>query len=395
MMLEDLTFLQSATGKRWLAELADSTITKHNHLQIISRLRCEMEPAWAQAVMETAVLRQKATKKFSRAANMFFTRPALEQSSSERISAYRARRFADAGLHRIADLGCGIGGDAIGMAAHAHVIGVEIDPLRLAMASANVQAYGRDLMFEPMLADFTTLSLPNTDGLFFDPARRDEYGKRFFSVHAYRPPLSWIEGWKEGLPTAVKISPGVKYDELPADAEIEFISVHGELKEAVLWYGELQTAVERRATLLVDDNLHTMTTVNMPNHIEIAPPKQYLYEPDSAIIRAHLVKQLAANLGATKIDDDIAYLSSDVKIETPFARRFRIDDYFPFQLKRLRRYLRERGIGRVTIKKRGSPLEPEDLRRRLRLRGQGTCTIFLTFVGGETAVLIHNDDDSK
>ncbi len=395
MTLDDLTFLQSAAGKRWLSEIADSTITKHNHLQIISRLRREMEPARAQAVMETAVLRQKATKKFSRAAEMFFTRPALEQSSSERISAYRAHRFADAGVCRVADLGCGIGGDAIGMVAHAHVIGVEIEPLRLAMASANVQAYGREPMFEPLLADFTTLSLPNVDGLFFDPARRDEHGKRFFSVHAYQPALRWVEGWKGGLPTAVKISPGVKYDELPADAEVEFISVRGELKEAVLWYGDLRTAVDRRATLLVDDNIHTMTTVDMPHHIETAPPKRFLYEPDNAIIRAHLVKQLAAQIGAVKLDDDIAYLSSDEKIETPFARRFRIDDYFPFQLKRLRRYLRERGIGRVTIKKRGSPLEPEELRQRLRLRGQRACTLFLTFVEGETAVLIQNDDGNE
>ncbi len=391
MTLDDFTFLQSPAGGRWLAELADTPISKHNQLQIASHLRQEMEPARAQAVMETAVLRQKAITKFSRAAQMFFTRPALEQSSSETIASYRAHRFADAGICRVADLGCGIGGDAIGMAAHAHVIGVEMEPLRLAMAEANMRAYGRELMFKPLLADFTTLSLPDVDALFFDPARRDARGKRFFSVHAYQPPLRWIEGWKGGLPTAVKISPGVDYNELPADAEVEFISVNGELKEAVLWYGSLRTHVERRATLLVSDNVHTMTTTDMPGYIVAAPPKQFLYEPDNAIIRAHLVKQLAAQLDATKLDDEIAYLSSDEEMETPFARRFRIDDYFPFQLKRLRRYLRERDIGRVTIKKRGSPLEPEELRRRLRLRGERACTIFLTFVEGETAVLISFD----
>ena len=389
MTLDDFAFLLSSAGERWLAELAATPITKHNHLQIVTRLRRDLSPAQAQAVMETAVLRQKAVTKFSRAAQMYFTRPALEQSSSELISAYRARRFADAGVQRVADLGCGIGGDAIGLAAHTHVIGVDMDGLRLAMAEQNLKAYGRSASFQSLHADFTALSPLDVDGLFFDPARRNEHGKRFFSVEAYQPPLSWIDGWRTSVRnTAVKISPGVDYDELPADAEVEFISVRGELKEAVLWYGNLQTAVSRRATLLVDGNMHTMTTTDMPDHIAIAPPKQFLYEPDSAIIRAHLVKQLAAQLGATKLDDDIAYLSSDEKIDTPFARRFPINDYFPFQLKRLRRYLRELDIGQVTIKKRGSPLEPDTLRRQLRLRGKQSCTIFLTFVAGETAVLV-------
>ncbi len=394
MTLDDFAFLLSPAGERWLAELAATPITKHNHLQIVTRLRRDLSPAYTQAVMETAVLRQKAVIKFSRAAQMYFTRPALEQSSSEIISAYRARRFADAGVQRVADLGCGIGGDAIGLAAHAQVIGVEMDALRLAMAEQNLKAYGRGDHFQSLHADFTTLSPLDVDGLFFDPARRDERGKRFFSVEAYQPPLSWIDEWRGIVgetavaPTAVKISPGVDYDELPADAEVEFISVRGELKEAVLWYGDLRTAVTRRATLLVDGNIHTMTTTDMPDHITIAPPKRFLYEPDNAIIRAHLVKQLAAQLGATKLDDHIAYLSSDEQIETPFARRFPIDDSFPFQLKRLRRYLRERDIGQVTIKKRGSPLEPDTLRRQLRLRGEKACTIFLTFVEGETAVLV-------
>lgn len=389
MTLDDFAFLLTSAGERWLAELAATRITKHNHLQIVMRLRRDLSAAQAQAVMETAVLRQKAITKFSRAAQMYFTRPALEQSSSETIAAYRAGRFADAGVRRTADLGCGIGGDAIGLAAHTHVIGVDMDPLRLAMAEQNLHAYGRGENFQSLHADFTTLSPLDVDGLFFDPARRDERGKRFFSVEAYQPPLSWIDGWRTGVEnTAVKISPSVNYDELPADAEVEFISVRGELKEAVLWYGALRTTAERRATLLVDDKIHTMTTADMPDHIDSAPPKRFLYEPDSAIIRAHLVKQLAAQLGATKLDDDIAYLSSDAELETPFARRFPIDDYFPFQLKRLRYYLRERDIGQVTIKKRGSPLEPEQLRQMLRLRGKKECTIFLTFVEGETAVLV-------
>jgi len=84
-------------------------------------------------------------------------------------------------------------------------------------------------------------------------------------------------------------------------------------------------------------------------------------------------------------------LTADSCQETPFARCFKLEAWFPFQLKRLRRYLREHNIGRVTIKKRGSPLDPDSLRQQLRLRGDEQRVLFLTHVMREPAVLIGNE----
>lgn len=389
MQLTDFQFLLSDLGQQWLQKIATNTITPANHLQIASNLRKQLSPTQAQAVLETAVLRQRATTKFNRADQMYFTRPALEQASSEIVSRYRAKRFHQAGIRTIADLGCSIGGDALALAAHAEVTGVEWDPVRLAMAQTNVSVYGNGERFHPLQADLLSLSTLPVAGLFFDPARRDEHGRRFFSVYDYQPPLSFIDSWREVVgETAVKISPGVDYAELPADAEVEFISVDGNVKEAVLWYGTLQTGVQRRATLLPTG--HTLTTADEVNQIAVTPPKQYLFEPDGAVIRAHLVETLATRINATKIDDEIAYLTASDAINTPFARCFAVEDTFPFQLKRLRHYLHNRKIGQVIIKKRGSPLEPDKLRQQLRLKKSdtGKCVVFLTFVRGETAVII-------
>ena len=389
MQLTDFEFLRTDEGQTWLEQLAETTITPTNHLQIATNLRKQLSPTQTQALLETAVLRQRAVTKFSRAAQMYFTRTALEQSSSEVVSHYRAKRFHEAGIRTIADLGCSIGGDALAMAEEAEVTGVEWDPVRLAMAQENVRVYNNGARFHPLQADLLSLSPLPVDGLFFDPARRDERGRRFFSVHEYQPPLSFIDKWREVVAeTAVKISPGVDYAELPPDAEVEFISVNGEVKEAVLWYGRLQSGVQRRATLLPSNS--TMTTDDAVDEIAITQPKQYLLEPDGAVIRAHLVETLATQINATKIDNDIAYLTADEAIDTPYARCFAVEDTFPFQLKRLRRYLHERKIGQVTIKKRGSALEPDKLRQQLRLKKSdtGKCVVFLTFVRGETAVII-------
>lgn len=389
MQLADFEFLLTQEGQQWLRQTAQTTITPTNHLQLAAQLRMHLSPNQAQAILETTLLRQRGIGKFSHAAEMYFTRPALEQASSEIVSRYRAQRFHQAGIRAIADLGCGIGGDALALAEQAEVTGVEWDPVRLAMAQENVHVYGNGQRFHPLQADLLSLSPLPVAGLFFDPARRDERGRRFFSVYDYQPPLSFIDRWREQVgETAVKISPGVDYAELPTDVEVEFISVQGEVKEAVLWYGRLQTGVRRRATLLPAGL--ALTTKDETDTIAVTPPKQFLYEPDGAVIRAHLVETLATRIRAAKIDDDIAYLTANEAIDTPFARCFTVEDYFPFQLKRLRRYLHEHQIGQVIIKKRGSPLDPDKLIQQLRLRKSdtGSCVVFLTFVGGETAVII-------
>lgn len=386
MTLDEFYFLLTDEGQRLLSEMPP--ITADNHLSIATQLRGQASPAVAQAIIETVILRQEAAVKFSRADQMYFSREALEQSSSEIVSAYRAQRFTQAGIERVADLGCGIGGDSLALAATMEVMGVEWHPVRLAMAQENVRVYGHGLNFRPLQADLLELTPLPVQAAFFDPARRDENGRRLYSVHQYRPPLTLIDKWRVWIgEAAVKISPGVDYDELPDDAEIEFISVNSEVKEGILWFGELQSGVMRRATLLPAGD--TLTDSEMPSvPIAITEPRDYLYEPDKAVIRAHLVEALADQLGATKLAEDIAYLTADSSRLTPFARCFAIEDWFPFQLKRLRHYLRHRGIGRVIVKKRGSPLEPEALQRQLRLEGEEACILFLTHVKGEAAVLI-------
>jgi len=384
--LEELFFLKSEAGLQLLAGLAVSQITADNHLQIASDLRQQVGAKYAAAALETTLLRQRGVAKFSQAANMFFTRAALEQASAEIVSTYRADRFARAGFKYIADLGCGIGGDSITLSARARVIGVDWDPVRLAMAQENVQIYGGGERFSALQADLLSLSPIAVEALFADPGRRDESGRRIYSLKQYRPPITFLTPWREKVPhQAIKIGPGIDYAEIPADAEIEFISVRGEVREGVLWFGDLRSRNSRRATLL--PGRQTLTDESEEN-LAVSQPKAFLFEPDGAVIRAHLVTHLAHKLAAYKIDSDIAYLTADEPQETPFARCFTIDDVMPFQLKRLRQYCRDRNIGRVTIKKRGSPLDPTVLQSRLRLSGTRECTIFLTKVMGQPTVLI-------
>jgi hypothetical protein len=393
MLPEELAFLLSPGGRAALDDLAATTVSPDSHLALVERLRARYGPGKAAALVETLRLRQKAIDKFSRGREMFLTAGGLEQATHEIVAAHRARRYVAAGISLVSDLGCGIGGDAIALAlAGLTVIAVDREWLRVKLAQANAAVYDVAPRLLPFQADLTEIAPLPVDAFFFDPARRTPTGsrlppsRRLRSTSDYQPPLSLIDTWRPVAPHgAVKVSPGIAYEELPPEAEVEFVSLAGELKEAALWYGELRTGARRRATLLPGG--HTLTDEE-EGEVEAGPPRAYLYEPDGAVIRAHLVGQLGRRLNATLLDPQIAYLTAGEPAPTPLARCYRIEDHFPFQLKRLRSYLRERDVGRVTIKKRGSPLDPDILRQALRLRGTTHRVIFLTQVMGRPMVLI-------
>jgi hypothetical protein len=384
--MEQAAFEQLLTplGQSALGAAAELHPTEESFLPCLARLQRHFDAELTKAALETVILRERARRKFSRADQMYFTREALEQASGESISLYRAERYRGSG--NVVDVCCGLGGDALGLTTAARVTLVDKDPLRLALAQANLAACGRADRAELLCADVALTPPPEAGALWFDPARRAA-GRRKFSVRDYAPPLALLHDWLKRTPAlGVKISPGVDLTELADYAcEIEFISEGGELKECALWFGPLRSGESRRATLLPGPY---SLVPNPQASTSLSAPLRYLYEPDPAILRAGLVTTLAAQLNARQLDPDIAYLTADALTPTPFARAFVIDDAMPFQLKRLREYLRARQVGQVTVKKRGSPLEPERLIQQLRLHGPERRIVFLTHVRGRPYALI-------
>jgi len=340
----------------------------------------------ARNALTIAILRREAAGKFPFAERMYFTRESLEQSTAYEVSTYRAQRYCP--FQELVDLGCSVGGDTLALADVAPCLGIDIDLLRLNMARANLDSADLSWRASFVQADLIKpLPLKPNPGtaLFFDPARRSG-GRRAYSVSAYQPALAIVNRWLPQFPAVgVKISPGVKLAEVSEyDAELEFISLHGDLKEAVLWFGPLKTT-RRRATVL--PGAHTLSCDSEPD-LPVAEPRAYLYEPDPAVLRAGMVRCLGQELDAAQLDPEIAYLTAYTKKPTPFARVWVVEDWFPFGMKRLRAYLRERQIGNIVVKKRGSPLEPEGLIRDLRLKGDKQRVIFLTQLRGRPIVMV-------
>ncbi|AXI88299.1 SAM-dependent methyltransferase, partial [Streptomyces sp. ETH9427] len=267
------------------------------------------------------------------------------------------------------------------------VLAVDRDPQTAAAARANAEALGLAGLIEVSEADVTEVDTSGYDAVFVDPARRSSKRGRIFDPEAYSPPLSWAvrAALKAPRAAALKIAPGIPHEAVPAEAEAEWISDGGDVKEAVLWFGTAPGTV--RATLLPGPR--TLVSRGLPDP-EVRPVGRYLYEPDGAVIRSHLVAEVAEPLDGGLIDPTIAYVTSDALRETPFATAYEITDVLPFNVKKLKALLREREVGVLTVKKRGSAVEPEELRRKALPKPHGTAsvTVFLTRVAGAPTMLL-------
>ena len=345
----------------------------------------------AAAAVTQAKLRRRARAKFGDLADrMWFTADGVEQATRAEVAAHRAARFAalTAALDRpprVADLCCGIGADLHAIvSAGCEVTGFDRDPLTAAVAKANIEALHLQATVECL--DVEALDRTGFDAAFLDPARRHA-GHRTFDVRDYSPPWRYVVDLLASMPSGVKVGPGIPHHLVPAGVEAEWVSFGGGLKEAVLWSASLATpGVRRRATVLPGGE----SLVARGEHVEVkvAAPRRYLYEPDPSVVRAHLVADVAERVGGALLDATTAYVTSDSLVSTPFARAFEISEVMPFSLKRLRQELRARGIGAVTIMKRGSAVDVEQLRRDLKLSGDQHIVVVLALVAGRRCVLL-------
>lgn len=341
------------------------------------------------AALSQVRLRHKAEKKFPGfAESMLFTPDGLQQATRLPVAAIHAQRFVQAGVSSVADLGCGIGADALAMAAAGlKVTAVDADETTAAAATINLMAFPNATVQLGLAEEFDPATV---EGLWLDPARRHTKNagdRRLFDPESFSPPLSFVLSLAaSGAPLGVKLGPALPHDAIADDAEAQWVSVDGELVEVSLWFNRLKRSdVTRSALIITEGNHHELTSKRgfcEPDEPEVPLGKieRYIYEPDSAVIRAGLVADLARLTGAHLIDEHIAYLSSQNPVDTVFARGYEVLDLMPFNVKTMRDWVRSHNVGVVEIKKRGVDVVPEQLRKQLLAKQSRSATESATFL---------------
>ena len=417
--IDDYRWLLGAEGRDWLA---DAALASGDLAQQTRRLRKQLSAARRHLVLEQVALRRRAKQKFSAAERMFFTPRGLEQATDELTAAYKASRFPPGAF--VADLCCGVGGDLLALAARGPVLGVDRDPLVALLAEANLKAIRglseNDPACKVLAVDLDEAPLSGVAAWHIDPDRRPQ-GRRTTRVELHEPGVPAIERLLAAHPTgAVKLAPAA---ELPPQwssaAELEWISRRGECKQLVAWFGTLAAAPGlHRASVLVNQQAsgsrqppgrpqatgkdqpsqHALeplafdvrTLAGQPaQQIPVAPRlSRFLAEPDAAVLAADLTGVLAAERELAAIAAGSVYLTGERMSPDAALAWFEIADLLPFDLKRLKALLRQRRCGRLEIKKRGVPHDPETLRRQLRVPGENSATLFITRTGAAVVAIL-------
>jgi SAM-dependent methyltransferase len=358
----------------------------------VTRLRAEGHPAaLVSAVLGQARLRARATRKFGVFADrMLFTQAGLEQATRLRVAALHAGRFSSAGVTRLVDLGCGIGGDALAFASlEIAVTAVEIDEVTAAIASYNLAPFPSSTVVHANALD---VDIEPFDAVFADPARRTaghSETTRVTDPDDYAPSLDALWAMAERKPVGIKLGPGFDRSRIPADAEAQWVSVDGDVVELGVWTGALaRDGVKRSALVVSDAGTAEMVAGGDSEDEPVRPLGSFLYEPNGAVIRARLIGDLARRTGAGIVSDRIAYLTSDDLVSTPFAQAFRVIADLPLDEKKIKRELRARRVGILEVKKRGADIDPAAFRRRMALSGPESATLVLTRVAGRHRALL-------
>jgi SAM-dependent methyltransferase len=383
----ELMELLSPEGLRLLDSLPAYESTDDVVKSVAQLRKAGHGPGLVAAVLSQSRLRAKARSKFGPFADrMLFTEAGLEQATRLQVAAQHAGRFQRAGVSWVADLGCGIGADALAIAAlDIEVTGVERDEVTAAIASFNLAPWSNARIENE---DVTEFDLSGVDGVYLDPARRNA-SRRLSNPADWSPSLDFAFGLAQRFPTGIKLAPGIDRDLLPENAEAQWVSAGREVVEVGLWFGALaRPGISRAALIVSDEGTSELTAEADSEDAEVGLLGEYLYEPDGAVIRARLIGDLVRSVGGRMLDRSIAYFTADEAIATPFAAGFRVLETFPFDEKILKRELSARKIGTLEIKKRGMDVDPAQLRTKLSLKGSGSATLILTRAGGKRVALL-------
>lgn len=232
--------------------------------------------------------------------------------------------------------------------------------------------------------------------IFIDPARRDDAGNKVVSLKDCTPDVTLLQ--EEMLSKAdyviIKLSPMLDWhravSELNCVQEVHIISVNNECKELLLVLsarnmGNLRIYCINDAQSFVCDEMEMEES-----SVKIAPSTleemQYLYEPNSSLMKAGCFGVLSERYDARMLSKNSHLFVSQAPIEAFPGRSFRIIAISSFNKKELKRHLS--GITKANIAIRNFPLSVAELRKRLKLKDGGETYIFATTLSDESHVLV-------
>lgn len=384
--LNDIEFL--ATHQEDIARTSASLeLTKASTLSDMETLRAHFgEHSRAVAELVTARRAGQRTHKFrgvsikaehpEESGRWLVDTDSVQQATAAPVANYRASMLQAAGVTLVHDVTCSVGFEGAAITRKGiEYLGSDIDVARLSMARRNVP---RAFFIR---ADALTQT-STAEVILADPARRAG-GRRIAAPEDLLPPLPDLMDTHHGKQMVIKCALGLDYSSW--EGGVMVTSLDGGVKEACLFSPEILN--RRRAVILTAQgevdvlDEYDGERAELPEAGELST---FIIDPDGAVVRAGLVKDYAAREGLWQIDDRIAYLTGP---QIPAGQSgFEFIEEVP--IKKLKAALASHDCGSLEILVRGVDMDPDQLRKKLKLRGSRSMAVVITRIGKRGVALI-------
>lgn len=318
----------------------------------------------------------------------------IEQTSSEITAKYKAGLVSGKSL---IDLTAGFGVDAYYFSkALEQVTHCEINTELSDIVKHNYKALGISNIecFSQSGIDLLKRFDKSFDWIYIDPSRRDDSKKKVFLLSDCTPNIKTFQNLflKYASNVMIKTSPlldlSATLSDLKDVKEVHIIAVNNEVKE-LLWILERNykdLVVIKTANLKKDSiqNFNFIFEEESIAKVEYSTPLTYLYEPNSALLKAGAFNSISEIINVSKLHKHSHLYTSQDLIDFP-GRRFKIEKLIPFNKKS---FAKEK-ITKANITTRNFPVSVFEIRKKLKIKdGGSTYLFFTTDLNNEKIILI-------
>lgn len=364
--LDEVAFLRENTSAI-NAAAADLEGTKKAQLRDVAKLQAQFGE-YGRAVAE--LLHSRRSGKLP--GEWLMDHDSAQQATPPAVAAYRAQFLRERGVDLVHDLTCSIGTEGQAYAPGTYV-GSDLDASRVAMAQHNIA--------HPVFRADALTTTTSAQVCIADPARR-QGGTRITRLDQLLPPPQALLDTHGEM--AIKCAPGIDHSEWDGLACV--VSLDGGVKETCLYTPGLGTG--KRAVILSTSPAVAPDVIedDIPEHElpDAGPIGRFLIDPDGAIVRAGLVRHYAAREGLHQLDPRIAYLTGD---QLPHGTSgFEFIELVP--MKKLKAAMSAHDVGSLEILVRGQDVDPDQLRKKLKLKGSTAKTLVVTRIGAKGVAVL-------
>ncbi|MET2984959.1 THUMP-like domain-containing protein [Aureibaculum conchae] len=231
------------------------------------------------------------------------------------------------------------------------------------------------------------------DWIYIDPSRRNDAKGKVFLLEDCTPnvPKHLETSFQYSDNIMVKVSPMLDISsavsELDYVKEIHVIAIQNEVKELLFLLKKgYNKTIHTKTINFTKNKRQTFSSdrVKKNEPANLSKPLHYIYEPNSAILKAGLFNEVSHQLKIPKLNINSHLYTSNELIEFP-GRVFKIVNQLPYNLKDLKKALPNQ---KANITTRNFPETVAQIRKKTKIKEGGSHYLFFTKDTNERLIVL-------